>query len=71
MVIKGRTFIWAPEGKFICLYSVCLRAPQIYARVSKEDGIVALELTSEAIQLGIIEECVASAFLLQCGRTID
>jgi hypothetical protein len=53
------------------LYSAGLGAPQIYARVAREEGAVALELTSEAIQIGLLEVAVAAALLLQCGRNID
>jgi hypothetical protein len=53
------------------LFSAGLGAPQIYAHVSREEGELVLELTLEAIQLGLLEVCVASALLLQCGREID
>ncbi|KAJ7889756.1 hypothetical protein B0H13DRAFT_1626588 [Mycena leptocephala] len=71
MTAVGKTFVWVPDGKYICLYSAGLGAPQIFARVSREEGAVALELTTEAIQIGILESCVAAAFLLQSGRKID
>jgi hypothetical protein len=53
------------------LYSAGLGTPQIYARVTREEGAVALEITAEAIQIGLLEVCVAAALLLQCGRRID
>ncbi|KAJ7467532.1 hypothetical protein FB451DRAFT_1340446 [Mycena latifolia] len=71
MAAKGKTFVWAPDGKYICLYSAGLGAPQTYARVHREDGEVVLELTQEAIQIGLLEICVAAALLLQSGRNID
>lgn len=91
MPAKGKTFVWAPDGQYICvripshpwteyfrltrgcfqMYSSGLGAPQIYSRVSREEGAVKLELTTEAIQLGLLEVCVAAAILLQCGRNID
>ncbi|KAJ7089566.1 hypothetical protein C8R44DRAFT_648678 [Mycena epipterygia] len=67
----GKTFVWAPDGKYICLYSSGLGAPQIYARVCREEGAVELELTAEAIQIGLLEICVAAALVLQSGRNID
>lgn len=86
----GKTFVWAPDGKYICvrvpmnpcfvcpftpssiqLYSSGLGAPQIYARICREEGAVELELTAEAIQIGLLEVCVAAALLLQSGRKID
>ncbi|KAJ7189196.1 hypothetical protein C8R46DRAFT_1056791 [Mycena filopes] len=71
MTALGKTFVWAPDGRYICLYSAGLGSPQIYARVIREDGEVALELTSEAIQIGLLEICIAAALLLQCERKID
>ncbi|KAJ7732037.1 hypothetical protein B0H16DRAFT_1861238 [Mycena metata] len=67
----GKTFVWAPDGRYICLYSAGLGRPQIYARVIREEGQVTLELTAEAIQLGLLEICIAAALLLQCERRID
>ncbi|KAJ7655959.1 hypothetical protein B0H17DRAFT_956207, partial [Mycena rosella] len=71
MSALGKTFVWAPDGKYICLYSAGLGAPQIYARVFREDGEVALELTQEGVQIGLLELCVTAALLLQSGRDID
>ncbi|KAJ7603935.1 hypothetical protein B0H17DRAFT_1222336 [Mycena rosella] len=71
MSALGKTFVWAPDGKYICLYSAGLGVPQIYARVFREDGEVALELTQEAVQIGLLELCVTAALLLQSGRDID
>jgi hypothetical protein len=45
--------------------------PQVYAQVSRDEDSVTLELTAEAIQIGLLELCVAATFLLQCGKNID
>ncbi|KAJ7732760.1 hypothetical protein DFH07DRAFT_780867 [Mycena maculata] len=50
----GKTFVWAPDGATICLYSVGLGAPQLYAQVSREEDAVILELTAEAVQIGLL-----------------
>ncbi|KAK7020091.1 hypothetical protein R3P38DRAFT_3318987 [Favolaschia claudopus] len=71
MTAKNKTFVWAPDDDSICLYSSGVGAPETYARLTREDGAVALEITSEAIQLGLLDVCVAAALLLQCGRKID
>ncbi|KAJ6570845.1 hypothetical protein DFH09DRAFT_916822 [Mycena vulgaris] len=71
MTACGKTFVWAPDGQYICLYSSGLGAPQIYARVYRDEGEVALDLTTEAIRIGLLEVCVAAALLLQSGRNID
>ncbi|KAJ6554862.1 hypothetical protein B0H19DRAFT_1210946 [Mycena capillaripes] len=71
MTGKGKTYVWAPDGDSICLYSCGLGAPQNLARVTHEEGAVALEITADAIRIGPLEICVAAALLLQCGRRID
>ncbi|KAJ7825544.1 hypothetical protein B0H14DRAFT_3726252 [Mycena olivaceomarginata] len=71
MTVKNKTFVWAPDGESICLYSPGLGAPQTHARVTREEGAVALDITSDAIQMGLLEVCVAATLLLQCGRKID
>jgi hypothetical protein len=53
------------------LYSPGLGAPQTHARVTREEGAVALDITSDAIQMELLDVCVAAALLLQCGRKID
>ncbi|KAJ7627011.1 hypothetical protein FB45DRAFT_835313 [Roridomyces roridus] len=71
MSARGRTFVWVPEGQYISLYSSGLGAPQIYGRILRGEETVTLELTTEAIQVGLLEVCVAATLLLQCGRNID
>ncbi|KAF7359953.1 hypothetical protein MVEN_00722100 [Mycena venus] len=71
MTARGKTFLWVPDGSYISLYSSGLSAPQTYACVARGEGAVALELTSEAIQIGLLEVAIAAALLLQCGRNID
>ncbi|KAJ7698055.1 hypothetical protein B0H17DRAFT_927853 [Mycena rosella] len=45
--------------------------PEILGRISRGQGTVTLEITGEAIRLGILEPAVVATFLLQCGRNID
>ncbi|KAJ7076640.1 hypothetical protein B0H15DRAFT_1026469 [Mycena belliarum] len=71
MTANGKMFVWAPDGDYISLYSSGLGSPQLYARVLREEEDVALDLTAEAIQIGLLEICVAAALLLQSGRKID
>ncbi|KAJ7816084.1 hypothetical protein B0H14DRAFT_3111716 [Mycena olivaceomarginata] len=71
MTVKKKTFVWAPDGESICLYSPGLEAPQTHARVTREEGAVAVDITSDVIQMGLLDVCVAAALLLQCGRKID
>ncbi|KAF7317502.1 hypothetical protein MKEN_00836600 [Mycena kentingensis (nom. inval.)] len=71
MTARGRTFIWAPDDDDITMYSVGLGTPQTYARIYRDDDEVILQMTVEAVQIGLLEVCVAATLLLQCGRNID
>ncbi|KAF7306230.1 hypothetical protein MIND_00413600 [Mycena indigotica] len=73
MLARERSFVWVPEGAHISLYTAGLRLPQMFGRISSEaeTGALRLEITAEAIQIGLLEVCVVSAILLQSGRRID
>jgi hypothetical protein len=53
------------------LYAAGTATPSTLARVSKSFNIVKLEMTPEAMELGLLEVCVVVTVLLQCGRNID
>ncbi|KAF8168993.1 hypothetical protein K438DRAFT_1615771 [Mycena galopus ATCC 62051] len=71
MTAKGTTFVWVPDGESVWLHAPGLGAPQTYARVTREEGAVLLEVTAEVIRMGLLDVCVAAVFLLQSGRKID
>jgi len=71
MEVQGKTYNWAPYDSYICLTVTSTAAPRTLARISKSFNIVSLEMTSEAIKIGLLEVCVVTAMLLQCGRKID
>ncbi|KAJ7463959.1 hypothetical protein FB451DRAFT_1492001 [Mycena latifolia] len=71
MSANGKPFFWASDGNYICLYAPGLGAPQLHARIFREGNEVVLEITSEAIQIGLLEISVAAALLLKSGRNID
>ncbi|KAF7369300.1 hypothetical protein MVEN_00257900 [Mycena venus] len=71
MEALGKHFVWVPGGEYIFLYAAGVGQPQVYAQVSRAEDSVTLELTAEAIQIGLLEICVAATFLLQCGKSID
>ncbi|KAJ7926944.1 hypothetical protein B0H13DRAFT_2229323 [Mycena leptocephala] len=71
MEARGKHFVWVPGGDHIFLYAAGVGQPQVYAQVSRDEDSVTLELTAEAIQIGLLELCVAATFLLQCGKNID
>ncbi|KAJ7117180.1 hypothetical protein C8R44DRAFT_627021, partial [Mycena epipterygia] len=72
MNFDGRSFVWSPEGNYVCLYSTGLEAPpRIYARIFRDANALALDLTAEAINMGLLDVCAAAALVLQSGRNID
>ncbi|KAJ6511728.1 hypothetical protein DFH09DRAFT_941796 [Mycena vulgaris] len=71
MEARGKMFVWVPGGDYIFLYSAGLGEPQLYAQLSRGDNTATLQLTAEAIQLGLLEVCVTATFLLLSGRSLD
>ncbi|KAJ7048516.1 hypothetical protein C8F01DRAFT_1004534 [Mycena amicta] len=59
-----------PRENFIWIYSNAPE-PELLGRISRGKTSVTLELTGEAIHLGLLESAVVATFLLQCGRNID
>jgi hypothetical protein len=43
----------------------------LLARVTRGSGVISLEVTPDAIQLGILDSIVTATFLLQSGRNVD
>jgi hypothetical protein len=41
------------------------------AKITRANGAVTLDMTPDAIQLGLLDVAVSAALLLQCGRNID
>ncbi|KAJ7486597.1 hypothetical protein FB451DRAFT_1082084 [Mycena latifolia] len=70
MTVSGTTITFTPRDNFIWLYSTAPQ-PEILGRISRGQNTVTLELTGEAIHIGILEPAVVATFLLQCGRNID
>ncbi|KAJ7692935.1 hypothetical protein B0H17DRAFT_1132907 [Mycena rosella] len=73
MTANGKTFVWASEGQYICLqlFSAGVGAPQPHARVLREETAIVLEITAEAVQIGLLELCIAATLLLHSRRNID
>ncbi|KAJ6478749.1 hypothetical protein C8R47DRAFT_1019535 [Mycena vitilis] len=71
MSARGKSFRWTARENFIELYSTGVANPQLFGRISQDQSGVKLDLTSEAIHVGLLEVCVASTLLLMSGRTID
>ncbi|KAF8182050.1 hypothetical protein BJ912DRAFT_1032774 [Pholiota molesta] len=47
------------------------RNPMFLAKITRANGAVTLDMTPDAIQLGLLDVAVSAALLLQCGRNID
>jgi hypothetical protein len=46
-------------------------SPQFLGRISRGEDTVVVELTADAIQLGLQDTTIVVAVLLQCGHNID
>ncbi|KAF8869233.1 hypothetical protein CPB84DRAFT_1919594, partial [Gymnopilus junonius] len=54
MTVRDIEYNWAPRGKSI--------------NITRKNGAIQLDMSSDAIQLGLLDSVVTAAFLLQCGR---
>ncbi|KAJ6478108.1 hypothetical protein C8R47DRAFT_984336 [Mycena vitilis] len=70
LTVHNTTFTFTPRDNFIWIYSTSSQ-PDLLGRISRGQNTVTLDLTGEAIHLGILEPAVVATFLLQCGRNID
>ncbi|KAJ7897644.1 hypothetical protein B0H14DRAFT_3124570 [Mycena olivaceomarginata] len=71
MAVGGFQYTWAPDNQYINLCSG--PTSKFLGRISRgEDTVVRLvELTTDAIQLGLQDTPIVVAVLLQCGHNID
>ncbi|KAF7336197.1 hypothetical protein MVEN_02167300 [Mycena venus] len=70
MTVRGLQYTWAPDNQYINLCSSG-PTPQFLGRISRGEDTVAVELTTDAIQLGLQDTAIVVAVLLQCGHNID
>ncbi|KAF8633162.1 hypothetical protein AX17_004663 [Amanita inopinata Kibby_2008] len=70
MEVRGHRYTWVPHGKSVGLHAGGSTST-LLARITRSQGTIMLEMTSDAIQFGILDSVVTVAFLLQCGRNID
>ncbi|CCL99211.1 uncharacterized protein FIBRA_01226 [Fibroporia radiculosa] len=71
MTIGGVQYAWSPIDGFICLYKLQSQAPRVLARIARGKDTVLLEMTPEAMQLGLLESSVVATVLFTCGQSID
>ncbi|KAJ7669505.1 hypothetical protein DFH06DRAFT_1038620 [Mycena polygramma] len=70
MTVRGFQYTLVPDNQYINLCSSGT-TPQFLGRISRGDDTVVVEMTSDAIQLGLQDSTVVAAVLLQCGHNID
>ncbi|KAF4618791.1 hypothetical protein D9613_010007 [Agrocybe pediades] len=71
MTVRGMQYIWAPRDKSINLYAGGPRSPTLLGRITRGQGAITLDMTPDAMQLGLLDSVIAASLLLQCGRNID
>ncbi|TFK35940.1 hypothetical protein BDQ12DRAFT_756510 [Crucibulum laeve] len=71
MNVNGKQFAWVPQGSSLQLFGTGTTSAQQYAKLIRGAQSLTLQLSTEAIQTGILEASVVAALLLQSGRHID
>ncbi|KAL0946105.1 hypothetical protein HGRIS_012370 [Hohenbuehelia grisea] len=71
MEYNGKRYTWAPGTQALCLFNSAANPPEPLAQVTSGHQKVVMEMSSYAIQAGLVEVCAVSTFLLLCGRNID
>ncbi|KAK2461181.1 hypothetical protein APHAL10511_006708 [Amanita phalloides] len=71
MDVRGIHYIWAPRDKDIELIAKGPSNTMLLARIIRGTGVITLEVSPDAIQLGILDSVVTATFLLQSGRNVD
>ncbi|KAJ7624841.1 hypothetical protein FB45DRAFT_1030962 [Roridomyces roridus] len=75
MYAHGYTYVWVPRADSICLYQWDPRmmddVPELPARIVKEEEMVMLQISLDAIDADLLEMCVVCVVLFQSGRRID
>ncbi|KAK7044369.1 hypothetical protein R3P38DRAFT_2766024 [Favolaschia claudopus] len=68
MTVRGFQYIWSPDNQYINLSSAATPTPAFLGRISRGDGTVMIELTPDAVQLGLQDAFIVAAVLLLCGQ---
>ena len=53
------------------MYKVNSSAPRVLARIARIPNAVMVELTQEAMTLGLLEPALVATVMLSCGHNID
>ncbi|KAH6907010.1 hypothetical protein BKA70DRAFT_1491839 [Coprinopsis sp. MPI-PUGE-AT-0042] len=70
MTLFGKHYVWVPRGVAISLLSAGPSPPVELGRIVRSSNTVVLELTSEAIQAGLLEASAVATILFQSGRNM-
>ncbi|KAJ3567852.1 hypothetical protein NP233_g6087 [Leucocoprinus birnbaumii] len=71
MDARGIKYVWAPVGDSVHLHQYNLPPTQHVAKIQRQSGTVTLDLTTEAVQAGLLEMAIMATVILQSGRNID
>ncbi|KAJ8522781.1 hypothetical protein ONZ45_g635 [Pleurotus djamor] len=73
MRVGNKQYAWVPSGQVISLTPLggSGGASDVLAKISCHQGGVFLEMTSQAINLGLLDAAIVVSFLLMCGRNVD
>ncbi|KAG7442342.1 uncharacterized protein BT62DRAFT_1010618 [Guyanagaster necrorhizus] len=73
MFARGKWYSWVPYENTICLFTATYGStpPSPIAKILRGDRTVTLDITGQAIQIGLLEICIVATVLLQSERNID
>lgn len=67
MEVNGRWYAWVTRPDAISLYTVGPSPPAMLAKISRDINAVRLEMTTQAIQAGLLEASVVATVLFHSG----
>ncbi|ESK89078.1 hypothetical protein Moror_5353 [Moniliophthora roreri MCA 2997] len=70
MIARNMSLVWLPRDDYVGLFTTGSSA-DLYAKIIRGNSSVTLQITSQAVQLGLLESCIVAVVLLQSGRRID
>ncbi|KAF5356763.1 hypothetical protein D9756_006724 [Leucocoprinus leucothites] len=73
MDVRGMRYVWVPRDKSINLYAGGSGTPATFlAKVTRTSAqVVTVDMTPDAIQLGLLDSIITATTLLLSGRNID
>ncbi|KAJ3812081.1 hypothetical protein F5876DRAFT_38242 [Lentinula aff. lateritia] len=71
MLIRSQEFMWIPNGGAVSLYTTGSSDSEFLGRISRSVGAITLEMTQNAVRLGLLQACIITTVLLQSGENID